>query len=43
MIAVTFMELKRRGRGAEQNLQSLVPNLKEEMLYTYIVQSLLSL
>jgi hypothetical protein len=29
MIAVTFMELKRSGRGAEKYLQYLVPNLKE--------------
>jgi hypothetical protein len=38
MRAVPFMDLKRPGRGADQLLQSLVPNLKEEMIYTYTVQ-----
>jgi hypothetical protein len=26
------------GPGADQNLQHLVPNLKEEVIYTYNVQ-----
>jgi hypothetical protein len=34
MTAVSFMVLKRPGRGAEKQLQSLVPNLKEEITYT---------
>jgi hypothetical protein len=38
MNAVSFIELKRAGRGADQNLQPLVPNLKEEMINTYTVQ-----
>jgi hypothetical protein len=38
MSAASFMELKRPGRGANQLLQSLVPKLKEEMIYTYNVQ-----
>jgi hypothetical protein len=38
MSAVSFMELKRQGRGADQLLQSLVPNLKEKIIYTYTVQ-----
>jgi hypothetical protein len=37
MSAVSLIELKRQGRGADQNLQSLVPNLKEELIYTNIV------
>jgi hypothetical protein len=43
MSAASFMELKRTGRGAVQMLQSLVPNLKEELIYTYTVQWLPSL
>jgi hypothetical protein len=38
MSAVSYMELKRPGRGADQLLQSLVSNLKEEMIYTYTGQ-----
>jgi hypothetical protein len=38
MIAVSFMDLKRPGRGSDQLLQYLVPNLKEEMIYTYTLQ-----
>jgi hypothetical protein len=38
MSAVSFIVLKWPGRGADQPLQSLVPNLKEEMIYTYTVQ-----
>jgi hypothetical protein len=38
MSAVNFMELNRPRRGADKLLQSLVPNLKEEMIYTYTVQ-----
>jgi hypothetical protein len=38
MNAVSFMVLKRPERGADLPLQSLVPNLKEEIIYTYTVQ-----
>jgi hypothetical protein len=38
MSTVFFIVLKRPGRGADQLLQSLIPNLKEEMIYTYTVQ-----
>jgi hypothetical protein len=38
MSAVSYMELKSPGRGADQLLQYLVPNLKEEMISNYTLQ-----
>jgi hypothetical protein len=38
MSAASFIVLKLPGPGADQNLQHLVPNLKEEVIYTYNVQ-----
>jgi hypothetical protein len=38
MNVVSFMVLKRPGRGADQLMKSLVENLKEVLIYTYTVQ-----